>query len=95
MRYVIQSKDFRRDIKRLSSSRYRSIINNNLGSVVDTLANDEPLDYFLHHDHALSGNLKGFRECHLAFDLVLIYKLEDNNTLELSRLGSHSEVLGL
>ena len=42
----------------------------------------------------LSVNLKGYRECHLAFDLVHVYKLEDD-AVELARIGSHSEVLGL
>ncbi|MBQ6775020.1 MAG: type II toxin-antitoxin system YafQ family toxin [Synergistaceae bacterium] len=93
MKSVIQSRDFKRDLKHLASGKYRNIINGKLRVVVGALANDEQLDY-LCHDHALIGNLKGYRECHLAFDLVLVYKLEDD-AVELARIGSHSEVLGL
>ncbi|MCW5584238.1 MAG: type II toxin-antitoxin system mRNA interferase toxin, RelE/StbE family, partial [Gammaproteobacteria bacterium] len=34
------------------------------------------------------------RDCHIKPDLVLIYRKPDDDTLELVRLGSHSE-LGL
>ena len=95
MRSVGQTKKFNRDIRKLLHSRYRNIINTELHRIVEKLANDEPLDYS-YHDHALMGNWESYRECHLAFDLVMIYKLEDDdNILELSRIGSHSEVLGL
>lgn len=41
----------------------------------------------------LIGNWKGFRECHLKPDLLLIYRLtSDGKTLELARIGSHSEL---
>ncbi|WP_407717246.1 type II toxin-antitoxin system YafQ family toxin [Mobiluncus porci] len=46
-------------------------------------------------DHALTGNWKGFRDCHIEPDWVLIYRIyEDVLVLTLSRTGSHSE-LGL
>ena len=47
-----------------------------------------------YRDHALVGSWAGYRDCHLRPDLVLIYRKPDDNTLELVRLGSHSE-LGL
>ena len=43
-------------------------------------------------DHALTGNWIDHRECHLRPDLLLIYRLLDNDFLELVRLGSHSEL---
>jgi mRNA interferase YafQ len=45
-----------------------------------------------HRDHGLGGNWKGNRECHLKPDLLLIYKLPDEKTLRLVRMGSHSEL---
>lgn len=45
-------------------------------------------------DHALSGEWEDFRDCHIWPDLVLIYRKPDDATLQLVRLGSHSE-LGL
>jgi len=44
--------------------------------------------------HPLAGEWKDFRDCHVRPDLVLIYRKPDNATLDLVRLGSHSE-LGL
>ncbi len=34
-------------------------------------------------------------ECHLAFDLVLVYKMTGDDILFLPNIGSHSEALGL
>lgn len=42
-------------------------------------------------DHSLTGNWSGFRECHIQPDWLLIYKIQDN-TLILSRTGSHSDL---
>jgi mRNA interferase YafQ len=44
--------------------------------------------------HALSNNWQDYRDCHIRPDLVLIYRKPDDETLQLVRLGSHSE-LGL
>jgi mRNA interferase YafQ len=43
-------------------------------------------------DHKLTGNYQGRRECHLAGDWLLIYKIE-GNTVIFERTGSHSELL--
>jgi mRNA interferase YafQ len=40
----------------------------------------------------LMGNWEDHRDCHLRPDLVLIYKKPDSATLQLIRLGSHSEL---
>jgi YafQ family addiction module toxin component len=64
-----------------------------LRKVLELLVTDQPLPP-KNEDHALTGNWKGFRDCHIKPDLVLIYSLPDAETLRLTRLGSHSE-LGL
>jgi mRNA interferase YafQ len=43
-------------------------------------------------DHPLTGNLKGFGDCHVRPDLVLIYELPDDEALRLVRIGSTSEL---
>jgi mRNA interferase YafQ len=43
-------------------------------------------------DHALTGEWQGYRDCHIKPDLVLIYRKPDAESLELARLGSHSEL---
>ena len=46
-------------------------------------------------DHALTGNLKGCRECHIEPDWLLVYKIDAGILiLTLMRTGSHSELFG-
>lgn len=44
-----------------------------------------------HRNHNLTGNWINHRECHVKNDVLLIYKIEDD-TLFLTRFGSHSEL---
>jgi mRNA interferase YafQ len=44
-----------------------------------------------YRDHPLSGNWKGFRDCHLGPDWILIYSVNED-ILTLARMGSHSEL---
>lgn len=58
------------------------------GTNQDTLINE-------YKDHVLKGNWKGFRECHILPDWLLVYEIvEDTLVLSLARTGSHSD-LGL
>lgn len=85
-------KDYKRETKGKSTA-YVGKFDAELAAVVDVLANDGALEP-RHRDHDLTGNWKGHRDCHIRPDLVLIYRKPDDDTLELVRLGSHSE-LGL
>ena len=63
-----------------------------LDEVVDTLRQGKKLDA-KYHDHALTGNYQGFRECHIKPDWLLIYLIEnDILTLTLVDTGSHSDL---
>lgn len=67
-----------------------------LHAVIRMLAADVELPTVL-HDHALSGNWSGFRDCHIEPDWLLIYKKEGNNQLELNELqlgrtGTHADL---
>lgn len=47
-------------------------------------------------DHALSGNYKGFRECHIKPDWLLVYAIDkDVLVLVLSDTGTHADIFGL
>jgi mRNA interferase YafQ len=60
--------------------------------VVATLAAGEVLPS-TYKDHKLSGNLKDFRECHFAPDILLIYQLDEGVLiLTLVCLGSHAQL---
>ena len=44
-------------------------------------------------NHYLLGNYKGYSECHLEFDWVLIYSIDiENNILYLVRTGTHHDL---
>ena len=93
MRIIKQSGRFKRDLKRESKGQYRKILQSEFVAIVANLANDANLAPSL-RDHALTGDWKDHRDCHIRPDLVLIYRKPDDDTLDLVRLGSHSE-LGL
>ncbi len=44
-------------------------------------------------DHNLIGNYSGFREFHVASDLLVIYCIEDD-IVKLTRIGTHSQLFG-
>ena len=73
--------------------QHRVTLDRDLAAVVTALAQDQPLAT-KYRDHALTGQWRDFRDCHVRPDLVLIYRKTDADTLQLVRLGSHSE-LGL
>ena len=58
--------------------------------VILLLVSGIPLD-IRYKDHALSGNLSGFRDCHIDPDWLMIYRIEAD-TLYLERTGSHSDI---
>lgn len=46
-----------------------------------------------HRPHKLSGNYKGYWECHVKPDLLLIWNEDEQiNLLELVRTGTHSDL---
>lgn len=63
-----------------------------LADIITKLANDVPLEEN-HHDHELSGQLKGIRECHIRPDWLLEYKkTETKLILTLIDSGTHSDL---
>lgn len=61
-------------------------------AVIVTLINEEPLPE-RYRDHALIGNYKDRRECHIEPDWLLVYKLADDEII-FERTGSHSDLFG-
>ena len=61
-------------------------------TVLDYLVHQKPLPE-KYHDHKLSGDYKGYRECHITPDWLLVYKTEPERLiLVLARTGSHSDL---
>ena len=81
---------FRRDYKNM---RKRGLDRALIESVIDTLLREKPLAP-KYRDHALTGNYKGFRECHIQPDWLLIYKIDRGNLiLTAARTGTHADLL--
>jgi mRNA interferase YafQ len=81
---------FKRDYKR--EKRSDADLDAVFQPVIEMLVNDEVLPPNL-SDHPLSGEWKGYRDCHIKPDLVLIYR-KTEEALVLGRIGSHSELFG-
>ncbi len=80
---------FKKDVKRLMKQG-RDL--SKLAAVVDAIADGKQLEE-RHRDHGLVGNRRGFRDCHIEPDWVLIYKLDkDVLVLTLTRTGTHAEL---
>lgn len=92
MRTIEISRSFKKDYKRAKADpRHIQDVRGLFEATVLLLAEDKPLPE-CYRDHALSGEWKGYRECHLKPDLLLIYNVENPQMLRIVRLGSHSEL---
>ncbi len=93
MRRIEPTGQFKRDYKREAKGQHRATLDADLKPVLQSLASDQPLEP-RYREYALTGDWKDHRDCHIKPDLLLIYQKPDADTLQLVRLGSHSE-LGL
>ena len=83
------SSRFKKDYKTIIKRGYNPQL---LQDVLDILCAEQPLPP-KYSDHELAGNYKGYRECHITPDWLLIYKVEhDILTLTLTRTGTHSDL---
>jgi mRNA interferase YafQ len=86
---IILSNQFKKDLKTAKKRGYNLDL---LDEVVTKLSNSQPLEA-KNRDHELSGIYKGFRECHIQPDWLLIYRINNNDLiLFLSRTGTHSDL---
>ena len=86
------AKKFKISIRKLlrSGNDIREVVED----VIEILASGKSLDR-KYHDHTLTGDLKGYRECHIKPDILLIYKIEkDVLILVLADIGSHANLFG-
>jgi len=90
---VIATKQYRKSLKKFSRSG--SFPLQELEKVIDILASGKTLSS-KHKDHKLSGIFKGYRECHVKSDILLVYTLRKKElVLVLVDLGSHAELFGM
>jgi mRNA interferase YafQ len=91
MRTIESAKIFRKELRKLITRPDQSNLSELLEAVLEFLVNDIPLP-IKNRDHPLTGPYKGFRDCHIKPDVVLIYSKPNKNTLWLARIGTHSEL---
>lgn len=92
-KYIVKfTSRFKKDYKTIQK---RGLNTSKLFDVIDLIAsgaNEQKLKEE-YDDHALSGNWKGYRECHIEPDWLLIYEIVENVlVLSLSRTGTHADL---
>ena len=91
-RDIIWTSQFKKDYKKMMK---RHADMNLIDDVIRKLAAGGKLDG-KSRDHNLAGNWTGHRECHIAPDWLLIYRIDDDVlVLTLTRTGSHSDLFGM
>lgn len=86
---IVPSNQFKKDLR---LAKKRGLKLEHLSVIVDTLAAQQPLDG-KYRDHDLAGNYRGYRECHIEPDWLLIYRVGNDGTeLFLFRTGTHSDL---
>lgn len=86
------SGQFQKDIKKLQKSGRKDI--EKLKTVLRKLVDGTPLES-KYRDHPLLGSLKGYRDCHIEPDWLLIYRIDnDKGEITFVRTGSHSDLFG-
>jgi mRNA interferase YafQ len=87
MRKSRPTTQFEKDVRRVERRGYEM---RKLSVVLAALVRNQPLEPSA-KDHPLKGKYAGMRECHIAPDWLLIYKL-DEETVFLVRTGTHADL---
>ena len=90
MKQLKQSSQFKKDLKRIQNNPKKIAA---LELILNYLrkTGTVPKEY---NPHPLIGNYKGYLECHVLNDFLLIWIDENEEVIKLVRLGSHSELFG-
>ncbi|MDQ0205020.1 type II toxin-antitoxin system YafQ family toxin [Pectinatus haikarae] len=74
---------FKKDFKKIKKRGYNPAY---LEKVLELLIELKSLPS-KYKDHALIGNYKGFRECHIQPDWLLIYRIDEGANLNINSYG--------
>jgi len=86
---LVYSARFFKDLKRCDK---RGFDIEKLDAVILDLKNDMELDP-KYKAHLLQGEFKGYTECHIEFDWLLIYSIDrDKKKIRIARTGTHSDL---
>lgn len=93
MKYSLRATSkFKKNYKRMQK---RGLKKEELQKVVELLRNGKKLD-IKYKDHALMGQFKKYRECHINPDWLLVYEIRDDIlVLTLIDTGSHADLFNM
>ncbi len=84
---LIYTTQFKKDFKKINKQQKKL---SKLTVVIEKLLSQKQLEP-KYKDHPLSGNYKNHRDCHIAPDWILIYRITKDELI-LERTGSHSDL---
>ena len=87
-RTIVQTKQFKKDLQKVN---FKDFTFTRFVNFLSMLSRYEQLPDEA-RDHQLKGILSDYREFHLSGDLLIIYRITQDNTVELIRIGSHSQL---
>ena len=86
---IVYTNKMKRDVKRISK-RGKDLTK--LTVVLDLLVSEQTIPE-KYHDHPLKGEMRGYRECHIEPDWLLVYRiLQDQLVLLAAGTGTHSDL---
>ena len=81
-------------LKDLKLARRRRLDEDRLNEVIKMLLSGEPMPANL-HNHLLTGDYKGYWECHINPDWLLLYEKDTEiRIISLYRTGTHADIFG-
>lgn len=84
-------KQFKKDIKRdQKSGKYKEDDFLELKAIMDSFIEEQALDE-KYLEHKLIGDWRGYLECHIKPNWLLIYKTEET-FIKFARLGTHQQL---
>lgn len=79
---------FKKDLKRY---KHKPEVIDKLEAILNLLSNGQQIPAE-NSPHALTGNYRGYMECHVESDTLLIWWDKEEGIIKLIRFGSHSEL---
>lgn len=88
MKILKLTSQFKKDLKRY---KHKTEVINKLETILKILAQGSPVPEE-NRPHLLTGNYKGYMECHVENYILLIWWDKDTDIVKLVRFGTHSEL---
>lgn len=88
MKTLKLTSQFKKDLKRY---KHKTDIIDKLEQLLNFLVNELPIPPE-NRAHLLTGNYRGYMECHVESDTLLIWLDNEERIIKLVRFGSHSEL---